>query len=1068
MLRVMVKFLIAILVVLPASAHAEEAAHRVAVVPLMSTFNPDYGVFMADRIAFELYSHAYMPALGRKRFVLVETDTLSHQIQNALQNVSHQAPSALLESLRLEIPANFLLTGQISSTGIHHLSVILLDLTTGQVIWKTTVRDNPSWVWTHNREGGETPAREISRQLGFGVGEMPPPALSADELPKQVLAQPLFTTAYQALAAECESRLQQTMTQDAIFTLVPGALKGPKGQERFARLSSNLLSQAREETIADAVLCGTMLTFGKDGAADNIAIVSRLVDVESGLLLWMGSSNGRRVWRHDKMADIVSGVVAVLTEDLAQFGAEAAEGAMAELQEKAVDGQGWATLGDAYLKRGLLRQAEESYNKALEFTDGQAKAQSGLGQILLRRGGDFGKATSYLRSAIQEDPDYLYAYCHLAQAFLERDMGDGENYALQALQKDPSFSLAWRILGDWFLKIEDDRKARDAYQKYLALEPDDVEIAQRLGLVLLRLNDYAQIDRLIAPILRAKPEASELVPVVGIKNIRVKRFQEATRLFNRFLSQVDERERKLYEDIQTVAPQDALRVYASLSDVDQAKFRDRFWNEKDPDLSSPYNERQLIHYERVWVARQEFGQEVYPWDQRGAVFIRYGQPDYRTRSGWAPTLPPAKVQEIKERAYMDLYEYPPEGELIGPVFPVRSDRAIGIVQEEELAMLEIGQEDNSFDEGVQRNVTDGQFTNNSGQESYAPVTMQNDHSIVPWESWVYTDIEGGLVFDFTKEMGGMSGYNFAPIPPIPPRMLRSTIRIAEYAPAISFERAVSNKADNFNKAPVLPIETFYYDVADFRGGTSRTRVDVSYSIPLSNLMVVTDGQQPQVRLERALALADSSYAVVYRQAKRVQIAADTTRIEMGQIVDAIRQDVPPGTYHLTLTLKDLMSGRQGQLSRDVVVEPYDTQSLQVSDLMLANTISELVQDIRFRRGSWEITPNPDRQYRAPRTLAFYCEVYNLKKNEFGQTHYKVTTAVKAVDERAGFRPLGAIEQPEVALSYEQVGNQDWERLPLEVDLGNAQPGQNRLVVVIEDLVTGQKVAKETRFEYIRE
>lgn len=1047
--------------------YAQDTASRVAVVPFKAPFNPDYGVFMSDRIAFELYSHAHVPALNKDRFVLVETDTLSHEIQDQLQKIDGQASPKLLEILRQQIPANYLVTGSITSTGIHHIDVLLLDLVTGHVVWKGTVRDNPTWVWTHNREVGETPTREIVTRLGFGGSETAPPPLKADELPKHVLVQPLFTKGYQALAAECEGRLQSTVTQDGIFTLVPGVIKGARGQQRFARLSQTLRKQAHETTVSDAVLCGSLLTFGKDGGTDNIAIVLRLVNVQTGLLVWMGASNGRRVWRHDKMDDIISGVVAVLTEDLSQFGAAAAEGAMAELRANAQDGNGWATLGEAYLRRGLLRQAEEAFEKSLTFADGQARAQTGLGQIMLRRGGDFNKAVSAFRTALAIDPDFLYAYCYLAKAFLDRDMSDGEKYAVEALKRDPTFSLAWQILGDWFLVREENREAAEAYQKYLALEPDDIEVAQRLGRVLLRLKDYAQIDRLITPIQRARPEAAELVAVVGIKNIRVKRFQEATRLFNRFLSQVDSRERNLYEDVQFIIPEAEKTVYASLNGQQQKVYRDRFWREKNPDLSSAYNERLLIHYERVWVARQDFGQDVYPWDQRGAVYVRYGEPDYRTRSGWIPTLPSTQVQQVKERIYRELYEYPPEGELIGPVFPVRSGRTVSIAQEEEFAVLEQGQEDNQFTDGLRRNQTDGQYANNSGQEAYAPVTMQNDQSIVPWESWVYVDVDGGLVFDFTKEMGGMSGYDFAPIPPLPPTMLKSTIRMAEYAPAIAFQRAVSNEADHFQKPQVLPLAQFYYDVADFRGGPQRTRVDVAFAVPMKNLMVVSNGQRPQVILERATALADSSYSVVYRQAKRVEIDADTAEVERANIIDAIRQDVPPGLYHLTLTVKDVMSGRVGILKRDIDIEAYEPDGLQMSDLMLVQSISDTVRDIRFRRGNFEVMPNPKRQYIAPQPLAFYCEVYNLKKNEFGQTNYKITTAVKAVDERAKFRPLGAIEQPEVALSYEQVGNQLWERLPLEVDLTNAQYGSNRLIVVIEDLVSGERVAKEVSFEYIR-
>jgi hypothetical protein len=134
--------------------------------------------------------------------------------------------------------------------------------------------------------------------------------------------------------------------------------------------------------------------------------------------------------------------------------------------------------------------------------------------------------------------------------------------------------------------------------------------------------------------------------------------------------------------------------------------------------------------------------------------------------------------------------------------------------------------------------------------------------------------------------------------------------------------------------------------------------------------------------------------------------------------------------------------------------------------MLVKSISDTVRDIRFRRGNWQAVPNPRRAVQAPSSLAFYCEVYNLTKDEFGQTRYRVTTAVKAITEGQRRIP-GNIEQPEVALSYEQVGNNSWERLPLEVELTNAQAGDNRIYVLIEDLVAGTKVAKENFFSYIQ-
>ena len=111
-------------------------------------------------------------------------------------------------------------------------------------------------------------------------------------------------------------------------------------------------------------------------------------------------------------------------------------------------------------------------------------------------------------------------------------------------------------------------------------------------------------------------------------------------------------------------------------------------------------------------------------------------------------------------------------------------------------------------------------------------------------------------------------------------------------------------------------------------------------------------------------------------------------------------------------------------------------------------------------------PKPDRSYTAPQNLIFYYEVYNLKKDAFGQVHYRVTTGVKSVAKvSAERRPFGMAEHPEVALSYDQVGDQEWERAYLEVDLKEARLGRNRLMVMIEDLNSGERVGKQANFLY---
>ena len=1044
---------------LPVSVFSQPpATFRLAIAPFYSPYNGDYGVYMADRIAYELHRRAYVPALGRARFVLIETDVPTGEIGQT----DRQLSPALREFLSKRIPATYLLTGSVAFTGIYTIKLQLINLQTGVIVWMGEVRDNPAWVWTRaHRSVGEIPATEVRSSLGFAEVETPVPAPEAEHLPHHILMQPLHTTDYLPLAADCEMHLKNAIQRDGLFSLVPGALKGRQGRERFSRISPDLRRQASETTLAEAILTGSLLVLGKDGAMDNFGVVSRLIEVESGQILWMGSSTGRRVWRWDKIADIVSATIGRLGEDLAQYGAGAAETQIAALRDHAKDGKSWSVLGHAYLERGLLKQAEEAFEKAMIFPDALAEARAGKGLVLLRRGGHFDDGVQALRSAIRTDPDYLDAYSYLAQALLDQGMVDGVKIAENAIRRDSTYLPPYRVLGDWYADREDHQRARAFYQTYLTRNSDD-EVAERLGRSLLQLKNYRDIDRFVAPIAREKPEASHLLPIMAIKALRVKRFEESAQLFERFLAQINARERQLYDDIQMLLLDEEIGIYRALDDAEKKKYVTRFWRAKNPNLSSAYNERQLAHYERVWMARWAFGRENYPWDRRGEVYIRYGEPDYRARSGWISSLPSTRVQEVKEKVYRELYRDPNESELIGPVFPIRSDR--GFAAEREREVLDIPDQNTS--ESVERRREEAPPRSDPSQEAYAPVTMQHDRSIVPWESWVYTEVDGGMVIDFTRELGGVSGFDFAPIPPIPPTMLRDNIRIAEHAPAIRYKNATVSQPDEFRKAPRLSLGTFYFDLADFRGSAGKTRVDIIYGIPLENLLVVTDGQQPQVVLERAVALADSAYRVVYRNAQKVQHFVDTSNVITREVVDLTRQDVPAGMYHITLTVTDAMTARQGVFALNVTIDEYDEEQLHISDLLLVKSLSDTLRDTRFRRGNWQVVPNPRRTVRAPNPLAFYCEVYNLTKDEFGQTRYRVTTAVKAteIEQRRG---RGNADQPEVALSYTQVGNSDWERLPLEVHLEHAQAGQNRLFVIIEDLVAGTRVAKDTFFQYIR-
>jgi len=1031
------------------------SAPRLAVTPFLYPADPDYGIFVADRASVELMSRSYSDALERRRFVLVEPDTLTHDLTRLIASVATHVTGEALEHLQRRTQADYLLTGIVDASGIRTIHARLVDLETGKVLWTSEVRDDPAWTWSKaNSNVGDIPAEEIVASLGFGETDRSPPPPEIEDLPAEVMIQPIYTKDWTYLAADCRVAVREGMTRDGVFSLVPGEIKNR--DQILVRIGKLDRERALETTIADAILAGSMAVTGEEGTIHNLGLALRLVSVETGEIIWSYATSGRKVWRWDKLSDIIATMTGQQLEAIALFGASNAEDMVAELVERAVDGDTYSILGEAYLSRGLVDRAEESFEKALSFGDSDSRAQNGLGQIFIRRPEFFSKAIDHFKKSIEKDGDYLEPYSNLARAYLERDMNDGVRYARRAIEKDPTFAIPYRVLGEYYARTEEDPKAIGYLKDYVELEPDDIETAVLLGRSLLRLSDYRGIDRLIRPIYQAKQDAIDLIPILAIKDIRQRNHTSALTLFETYLLRVTDRERSWFDDIRTVLPGADVPAYEALDENAQRVFRERFWRAKDPDLTTKLNERLLEHYGRVWFARRNFGEFAYPWDRRGAVYIRYGEPNYRSQSGRVPALTSPKVQQIKELMYADLYNVPPQGELVGPVFPIRSSRGITLAEQDDFSNEAAGIE---VDEDRSLSLSDPQ--SRAENESYAPVTLFGDYSIVPWESWVYTEIGRGLVFDFTKEAGGSSGFDFAPIPDIPPTIMKSTARMSEYAPQLAYERTVADLPDDFIKDEFAPIEGLSHEIFDFRAEQFKSRVDVTYGVPVGAVRSRESGGKNIAALNRSIALADSAYARVFRRSDRVNLEAVDA-----QYVDVIRADLEPGLYHLTLRIHDALGGRLSTVEKDIVVEAYPQDELGLSDLMLAGEISEYEGEIRYRRGRWEVRPQPSRAY-TRKVVPFYYEIYGLRKDAFGQTRYRVTAGVK---HQQGLRQRPAFlgeAKPEVTFTFDQTGDQDWERGQLELDLTRAKFGTNVLTLVVEDLETGQSVRKQVEFDYLK-
>ena len=185
--------------------------------------------------------------------------------------------------------------------------------------------------------------------------------------------------------------------------------------------------------------------------------------------------------------------------------------------------------------------------------------------------------------------------------------------------------------------------------------------------------------------------------------------------------------------------------------------------------------------------------------------------------------------------------------------------------------------------------------------------------------------------------------------------------------------------------------------------------------------------------------------------------------------DVLKLNLPPGAYRLEVKSQDRARGRMGIYQQQVVVEPYGEEELQISDLELAWQVGAVQADSRFRKGDLNVVPMPSRTYKRGHSVFVYYEIYNLSKDEFGQTNYIVSYTITSRDTpgRVGnisrlFR-WGTGRREELAVTYEQQGDASQEVEYVELALDEQLPGRYSLKVSINDKNSSESAEKDVVF-----
>ena len=698
-------------------------------------------------------------------------------------------------------------------------------------------------------------------------------------------------------------------------------------------------------------------------------------------------------------------------------------------------------LGHVYLKAGDLKAAERAFMDARRRQHKYAPAYNGLGLVWREKPKGLYTAIDYFKQALRYDRNYLEARYHIAEARYSLGEYDVKREAEKLLEMDAGFAPAHRLLGEWYESFKEDHlRAAEHYEQYLALQPEDLDVTLLLAGALGKAGDNARVVDLMRTQMLNHPDAIRLLPVLAHAYIALDSLDKAEVAFERYFESSEPAERMLYEDIRLLASADEYEAFAQAPDRDA--YLTRFWGDRDPDLTTAANERRLEHYRRVWFARRHFSKSREPWDTRGEVYVRFGEPDHRSRSDWMNFQQKVDVQKVKEALAIQLHGAAAVSHwgTILVAFPVRS----------------VPEDFGGFK-----------------APTHSPVLANGmDGSMVPWESWVYVNngVGGGMEVTFTDEM--LNGaFDYAP-PPIDVDIdIQKLAAFNRLSPRNVSMRTAARYPDYYQPpANEDPLE-FYYDLADFRGqADTASALEIYAGIPQQAAQYLGAEEATTLDVERTVALLNKETGRVYREKGDVHFRrqGDVSQTLGAFVPDVVRLDVPPGHYRMEVKARDKRTGRRGRYRQIIHVEAYPESGLRMSDLELAWRITEDNEDGKFSKGELHVVPMPTRTYGKGHSVYVYYEIYNLARDTFGRTRYRITYTVgkKGESEAGNIARLVRLRwnrQVEIEVASEQVGTDSTEVEYVALQLGQHSEGRQALQVAVTDLNTGETVTKDAGF-----
>lgn len=737
-----------------------------------------------------------------------------------------------------------------------------------------------------------------------------------------------------------------------------------------------------------------------------------------------------------------------------------------------------------YIYQGDFPRAEADLNRLKKRDVTNAEIAYGLALTKLGRK-DWKEAATLFRHVRSLVPGWTAAAVGVEIARFLDGGTDGEDeldVLRQAVVHDDTHPELYYMTGRK-LEFEGELgQAESVYKRQLVVNPQHARARFDLARVWFKLDKRDNAIALWRDLMGSRPEMFTdcVLPLLEAYQ-KTGETAGAQALISEVLRSVDDTTRALLEDIRLVASPEEAAEYASTPPDRKGEYVRAFWQRRDPTPATPGNERLVEHYRRVLYAMRQFGKDHQPWDKRGDVYIRYGEPAHISKRGDVRFETDQEVVNVRERLWTSL-SLEARKEIIARATRLRTSYRDIKINDEQGSSIDISDFEGVEFELDPNRVFNGASSLNDDFNYYYGIGLNTRDKGVNtdnwrgypsfpidgttrWEYWIYPNVAGGIEVDFVA----LSARDAFDYPEIPQGRELSNFNIGSWKqrrPAFVVEKAISAQPDIY-ETPTERLD-FHIDSADFQSLATKSRFEVYYGVPLEAL--VSDDRTEGV-LERGIAVFDSAWVPVYRKVSPLPFRVEPDiDISAGTLViDEIALNLDPGNYHLGVQVNDPDRGIEGAYVQDIIVESYASDSLKLSDLQMAGKVIE--EEGSSLKGGLRVIPLPSRAYRPNQPVTVYYETYGLKRNSFGRTNYrldyKITprrgklSAVRVI--RALGKFLGMEEKSVVTISYERTGEDETENNYLEIDMGKSRKGRYELEVAATDLVSGETTRKSIVF-----